>query len=355
MNFSPESLILNSLSHPVLVMDSDLNVISISDGFAKAFVTTREEWVGQNIKKFQTKREEIGARENDNFLDALESVKKYKTVLERPIQKWKIDGENFTYWVPKTTPLLNDKGEILYIIHELRDVTPLVISEQYLNRLEIDLLEQTTLTDILDRQSDGFFVIDYSYHFTYMNKRILDFINMKHEEVIGKNIDLLFPGTDAQKIINKYKEVVQTRKPVHFQENYLDRILSIDAYPADNGGVAVFYRDVTEKVKHEQELRNNRELFKRIIDQIPAYVTYSDMNERYIVVNNTSSAWLGVKPQDIEGKLRKEVLSEELYQRTKPIMEAAYRGEKTKVEQSFNRNGVSTHITTTYMPHFDQS
>lgn len=355
MNDSVASMIFNSLSHPAMVMDADLNVTAVSDGFTKAFLATREEWVGQNIRKFQEKRVEIGAKENDNFLDALESVKKYKTVLERPIQKWKIDGVNYTYWVPKTTPVLDKKGEILYILHELRDVTPLVISEQYLNKLEIDLLEQTTLTDILDRQSDGFFVIDHAFHFTYMNKRFLDFINMKHEDVIGKHIDELFPGKDAQNIIKRYKDVAKNRKPLHFQENYLNTVLSIDAYPADNGGAAVFYRDVTEKVRHEEELKKNRELFKRIIDQIPAYVTYSDMEERYIVVNNTSSAWLGVKAHEIEGRLRKDVLGEALYLKTKPLIEAAYRGETTKIDQTFEKDGKPFHLNTTYVPHIDQS
>lgn len=355
MNFTQELIIFNSLSHPAIVMDPDFNVKAISEGFVKSFVASRDEWVGKNISKFQKKREEVGSKENDNFLNALESVLKSKKTLERPIQRWKLDGENFTYWAPKTTPVLDDKGNILYLLHELRDVTPLVNSEQNLNRLELDLLEHTALTNILDRQSDGFVVVDEKLFITFLNKRFTDFINMHHDEVIGKSLYDLFQSEDAGRFIARYNEVIRTQTEVHFQDSYLGRILSLDVYPAKNGGAAIFFRDVTEKVEQEQELKKNRELLKRIIDQFPAYVTYSDMDERFIIVNNTSSSWLGVKSHEIEGKLRSEVLSKELYLKTKPLIEAAYRGETTKIDQAFEKDGRTFHLNTTYAPHFDSS
>lgn len=257
MNFQQESIIFNSLSHPAIVLDPDLNVRAVSEGFIKSFAATREEWVGQNISKFQKKREEIGSKENDDFLDALNSVKKSKKILERPVQRWKLDGENFTYWVPKTTPTMDEKGNLIFILHELRDVTPLVKSEQNLNRLELDLLEHTALTNILDRQSDGFVVVDENLCITFLNKRFTDFVSLNHDDVIGKSLTELFKSEDAGRFIARYKEVIRSQTEIHFQDDYLGRVLSLDAYPAKNGGAAIFFRDVTEKVQHEVSMRGS--------------------------------------------------------------------------------------------------
>ena len=54
-----------------------------------------------------------------------------------------------------------------------------------------------------------------------------------------------------------YRAAARDRVPVHFQHDYaddgLDLVASVDVYPAEGGGIAVFWRDIGEFVRSEAE------------------------------------------------------------------------------------------------------
>ncbi len=84
------------------------------------------------------------------------------------------------------------------------------------------------------------------------------------EELIGKNIYPLMPAETVELRQRKAEEVIQTKQPVHYTEEYAGRYFDCNLFPIlDNEGnvqyFTVFVKDVTEQKQSHKALQNVRE------------------------------------------------------------------------------------------------
>jgi two-component system CheB/CheR fusion protein len=115
---------------------------------------------------------------------------------------------------------------------------------------------------ILDSITDAFEALDSELRFIYLNAEAERLLGLRREELIGKHIFDMFPrlrGTDVER---QFRRVLAERKPFEFQahDTASDRWFERRAYPAANGGLAVYFRDVTARRQLEQELRQAQRL-----------------------------------------------------------------------------------------------
>ncbi|MCV4777541.1 PAS domain-containing protein, partial [Escherichia coli] len=72
------------------------------------------------------------------------------------------------------------------------------------------------------------------------------------EEIVGRSHWEVYPGTEASELGRLYKKAMAERVPVSLEHLYTweegrARWLEMRAYPTDDGLLAVFWRDVTER------------------------------------------------------------------------------------------------------------
>jgi PAS domain S-box-containing protein len=112
-------------------------------------------------------------------------------------------------------------------------------------------------TGILESMGDAFIALDDGWRITSVNRRGEDISQTRREDVVGKSLWDVFPAAaDPQsKYWIELHRCVAARARVHFEERYapLDVWTELDAYPAPDGGVAVFFRDVTARKRLEAE------------------------------------------------------------------------------------------------------
>jgi signal transduction histidine kinase/ActR/RegA family two-component response regulator len=117
-----------------LVLDPDLQIVAASAAYLNATMTRQEEIVGRGIfEVFPDNPDDPAATGVRNLSASLDRVRRQRVADSMAVQKYDIqrpeeEGGGFEerYWSPKNTPVLDDLGELAYIVHRVEDVTEFV-------------------------------------------------------------------------------------------------------------------------------------------------------------------------------------------------------------------------------------
>lgn len=121
---------------------------------------------------------------------------------------------------------------------------------------------------ILESMSDAFYAVDADWEFLYVNHMTEKLWGMKREELLGRNLWQVFPGYTKIKGSQLLQSAMTDRKPGSFEtySPYLNTYVEVNVYPADTGGLHVFFRDVTGKRLAEEMLWTSEQLLHLAID-----------------------------------------------------------------------------------------
>ncbi|HWI80999.1 PAS domain S-box protein [Ramlibacter sp.] len=122
------------------------------------------------------------------------------------------------------------------------------------------------LTNTLERLTEGFFTLDREWRFTYINPAGALVLRRPRGDLIGQRITDEFHGGAAAAFNRLYQQAQEQNVVVQAEEYYapLDLWVQLKIYPSRQG-LAVYLRDVTERVLAQRELlRLNAELEERV-------------------------------------------------------------------------------------------
>jgi PAS domain S-box-containing protein len=126
------------------------------------------------------------------------------------------------------------------------------------------LAERLTMT--LGSLTDGFFILDREWRFTYVNPPAEKVLHCSRHQLIGRSIWQQFPEAVGSTFHREYRRAMETNEPVEFEECYepLGLWARVRAFPSPQG-LAVSFRDFTAQVEAQREvLRLNAELERRV-------------------------------------------------------------------------------------------
>src|SRR6266404_3975386 len=123
------------------------------------------------------------------------------------------------------------------------------------NQARVALQESArAMTEILEKTTDAFFAVDREWKFIYLNPEAETLVGRWRDEVIGKELWKEFPQLNGSPFEVNYRRVMTEQMPVEFEaSDAAGRVwFEMHAYPS-GGGVSVFFRDVTERKRAEEE------------------------------------------------------------------------------------------------------
>ena len=111
---------------------------------------------------------------------------------------------------------------------------------------------------ILESITDACVALDSQWRFTHVNADAERISGIPREEQIGKTPWELFPATRGTRLECELRRAVAEHVPVQFEYYYepWDAWFQYKAYPTRDGGLAIFYQDITARKRSEEAQRN---------------------------------------------------------------------------------------------------
>jgi PAS domain S-box-containing protein len=151
-----------------------------------------------------------------------------------------------------------------YTEHELRACIGSMLQsarrrEEAARREAIEQTEQQALAEraaLLESITDAFYALDRGCRFTYLNQRALDHFGATRESLLGQVVWDVFPVTRGTVFHQEYERALREQRSVSFETvSPLSNLwLEVRAYPTQQG-LAVYFRDVTDRKLAEEQLR----------------------------------------------------------------------------------------------------
>ncbi|HJX37138.1 MAG TPA: PAS domain S-box protein, partial [Anaerolineae bacterium] len=181
-----------------------------------------------------------------------------------------------------STDLLHQKGHSVGSIAIGRDVTEQRQAEEALRRSE------EKHRQLADSIADVFFAMDQELRYTFWNKASETLTGIPAQDAMGKSIFEVFPDTeDTARTAAVYRDALKAQQPRSFVSEYRlgdkDFCFDITAYPSRDG-LSVFCKDVTERKRAEEALRESEERYRLLFESSPICLWDQDFSDvkRYL-------------------------------------------------------------------------
>jgi PAS domain S-box-containing protein len=193
-----------------------------------------------------------------------------------------------------------------------RDVTPAKLAEQAIARSEMETRKASEkLQAVLSHMTDGLFMIDRDWSFTYFSEQGAHKLGVRAEDMLGHNLLVVYPHSVDTSFRQRCGEAMSNGRPAHFEAHYLEpqnRWIEYHAYPSADG-LSVYFRDISERKDAEgslaqsvAETRTVNETLAGVLAGMTDGLAVVDTGWRFTYFNEQAGLLLGVSAKDMLGK-----------------------------------------------------
>ena len=178
------------------------------------------------------------------------------------------------------------------------------------------------------------------------------------KDLVGRLCYEVIHGTKKPPPFCPHRKVFETKQSIEEEifEPHLGIHLHIAVSPiidskGDVVGSVHVMKDITDRKRAEEELRERERQLSAVTDNLPGTVAQVDRKLRYLFVNAQYERWHGNKKESILGRTIPEVIGEEAFRRFKPYIEQALAGQRVTFEGSIEvSSGETLYGQVTYIP-----
>lgn len=203
----------------------EFTIIDANDAYLKATVTKRYEIMNRGLfDVFPDNPSDLKADGVSNLKRSLDIVIASKEANAMPTQKYDIqvtteNGIVFEerYWDPKNTPVLNDKNEVVYIIHQAEDVTAKILLEREMQNASVEIEHKSLV--IKENEERINTILNALLKYTTM-----DFSDKLKITDKGDELDAIVVGLNSliDELENQMKLLKVTNDELEYANNELD-------------------------------------------------------------------------------------------------------------------------------------
>ncbi|WP_375428535.1 PAS domain S-box protein [uncultured Sphingomonas sp.] len=180
----------------------------------------------------------------------------------------------FRPFLTRAQPVRDAAGSIARWFGMNTEITAQIAAEEALR------VERDRARAVLDGMAEGFALLDPDFRIVDMNDEAMRLETRPRETIIGRTQWDAYPGTEEAEIGRLFRLAMAERRPVNLEHRYVwddgrAAWLDMRAYPVAEG-LAVFYRDVTERKEIEFALRASEARLRAVIGTAPVGIVLSD-------------------------------------------------------------------------------
>src|SRR5262245_55735371 len=270
-------------------------IVAVSDAYADATMTRRDEIVGRGLFEIFTDNSSDPTGAGATRLRAsLERVLTRRLPDPEANKKYEI-GEQAGFggeaekrwWRSTNSPVIGPDGEVEYIIHAIDDVTEL-------HRLEAERQQFAALftlaNDLFDQACDSIFIGDRLGRLTDVNASACRMLGYRREELIGKNIRDFVSPDDVPRLADMREYLfssgmVQVAEWTNVKKDGTRISVEASAKILPDGRWQAIVRDISERKRAERTVQESEERFRLIIDEAPIGMALVALDGRFVRVN----------------------------------------------------------------------
>jgi PAS domain S-box-containing protein len=308
--------IFKALPGLYLIMKPDLSIVDATDAYLKTTKASREAMLGKYFfDVFPNNPATPDQNSAQEFEESLRYVIRekqphYMAVLryDLPVQ----DNLNYNfetrYWSPANYPIFDETGELIYILHEARDITEKVLSEEaqkhHYERLHL-------LTSALNA---------VAWEYDMINNKLLWGKGLK--ELFGYSPEDMGPGgeswdsrvhpDDFEQLQQSINEASSLGKKIWTGEYRFRKADGTYAHVLDQGYIVYNSHqkpvrtfgsiiDLTHGKRIEEDLRESDARFRHLLENLPHMACIADPKGKILYFNDNWYSFTGMKPGQKEG------------------------------------------------------
>lgn len=270
--------------------EDDNPIVYVNEAFEQVTGYTESELLGQDCRLLQ------GENTREGPVRALREAIDNEEQVTVELRNYRKDETEF--WNRVTVaPVYGADGELVRFMGTQEDVT---------ERKE----QERKRKQVIDRVTDGIFETDADSRFIFVSENAEALLDTSEAELVGRYIWNVFEDARETAFEKRYREVMVTREPTSFVEYYsgLDSWFDVQAYPNDDGGVVVYFRDITERKEREQARQRAEKRYQKLLELAPVPILAVDpTTEEIIEVNEAAGELIGCQPDELIGRTRASV------------------------------------------------
>ena len=301
------------------VLTPDLRFAAASDAYCRATLIERAAIVGRKLFDVFPDNPDDATATGVSLLHAsLDRVLSSRCVHEMPVIKYAIkraetDGGGFEerYWSTINTPILDQIGEVAWIVVHVEDVTKVVLSQaENVARSEqtrhlqdtVDTLRTTGhFLDALIENLPGMLTVksvpDAKY--VLINRAAEELMGYDRADILGKGVEDFFPPDDAKRFIARDQAVADSSVAKTTTEDRVGihskgvRLLRTTRTPILDGRgkpkyLVAYTEDVTENKAIEEQLRHAQKM--ETVGQLTGGLAHDFNNLLAVIIGNLDYA-----------------------------------------------------------------
>jgi PAS domain S-box-containing protein len=203
--------------------------------------------------------------------------------------------------------ITDDNGQPIAVQSSFFDITERRQAEEAVRQ------SQARFQGLVETLGEWVWEVDSQGTYTYISPNIKKLLGYEPEEVLGKTpFDLMSPE-EAQRVAGVFGPLLSTQQPLVGLEN-INRHKDGRLFVLETNGVPFFDangqlqgyrgtdRDITERKRAEDKLKQNVNFTSALLDAVPTPVFYKDNKGIYQGCNRSFTDIMGVTSEEIKGK-----------------------------------------------------
>jgi PAS domain S-box-containing protein len=161
------------------------------------------------------------------------------------------------------------------------------------------------VTSFLELMTDGCFCVDEQWHLTFVNRQAEQIVGQPREALLGGEVWTLFPDLVGTLFEEQARRAMANRESLRFEAQHASSQLwfSVQFHPTD-GGLLVYYNDITEYKHIELALRASEARFRRLlVDANIVGLTITDEEGRFREANDAFLHMIGYTRAELDAGL----------------------------------------------------
>ncbi|MFN8671706.1 MAG: PAS domain S-box protein [Candidatus Sericytochromatia bacterium] len=166
-------------------------------------------------------------------------------------------------------------------------------------------INNNILINTLENINEAFISINKNFICTYMNEKAGKLFNINHYEIIGKKIFDELDEIKDKEIYQTYKNALENPEFIikEFYYSNCDKWMENRFIPLQDGGLNIFFNDITKRKKSELKLKESEEKFSKIFEVSQSMLVLTRLDDGVIVdINNAFLKVTKYSREEVVGK-----------------------------------------------------